>query len=124
MNLQSIVSTFIATVNPQQLLTVQVSAGSVEGPSGARIPIYKDPVQIYGQVQPMSYNDILQADSLNIQGTRAKFYLNGRVEGLMRGKQEGGDTITMPDGQVWLVVLVTEAWPDWTSGIVTLQDGS
>lgn len=123
MNLQAIVAGFVGTINPPELLVVRVSTGAVKNADASRVPTYREE-KVWGNVQPMQYNDILQADSMNIQGVRSKFYLNGQVEGLVRGKQAGGDTITTPDGRVWLVALVTEAWPDWTAGIVTLQDGS
>ena len=105
-------------------LTVQVSNGSVVDASGARTPVYELPVTIWGQLQPLSYDDVRQIEGLNIQGVRKKFYLNGSVSGLVRGRREGGDLITTPDGEVWKVAIVTEAWQDWTGGIVTLQNNS
>ena len=122
MNLNAIVAGAVAAINPQKLLTVQVSSGYVTNPDGSRGPAYNPAVQVWGQIQPLQYNDILQIEGMNLQGVRQKIYLNGAIEGLIRGRRMGGDLITEPDGTVWKVVLVTEAWPDWTSAIVTLQD--
>ena len=73
-------------------------------------------------VQALQYNDITQFDAFNIQGERRKIYINGQVDGLVRVENKGGDLITDPLGNVWLVVLVPKSWPDWCSVAVTLQD--
>jgi len=124
MNLNAIVSSAAGAVNPLRLLTIRISDGYMAGPDGARTPTYQDPIQVWGQLQPLQYQDIVQADGLNIQGIRKKFYLNGHVHGLVRGKREGADMIVTPDNEVWKVAIVTEAWPTWTSGIITLQNNS
>ena len=65
---------------------------------------------------------------LNIQGTRRKIWLNGEIDGLVREDNKGGDLITDPNGDVWLVALITEQWttrseaPNWVSAIVTRQN--
>jgi hypothetical protein len=81
------------------------------------------PVQ--GQVQPLQYKDLMQIDGLNLNGTRRKIYLYGAANGVVRTSLKGGDLITDPRGDVWLVALVAEQWAvDWASAIVTLQNGS
>jgi len=77
-----------------------------------------------GQVQSLTYTDLTQIDGLNIQGVRRAIYINGEVDGLVRSENKGGDIITTPNGEVWLVVLVLEYWPDWTKCVVTLQNGA
>lgn len=82
---------------------------------------------VVGQVQPLSYSDIQHMDALNIQGTRRAIYMNGAVDGLVRVNNKGGDLITISSGVnagVWLVAMISEAWPDWCKAIVTLQDGA
>ena len=113
MNLHSIVSGAIGAVNPPQQLTVQISTGSETAPDGSRTPSYLAPMLFSGQVQPLQYNDLRQLDGLNIQGRKSKIYITGKVDGLVRSSRQGGDLITTADGQVWLVALVLEYWPDW-----------
>jgi hypothetical protein len=77
-----------------------------------------------GQVQSMTFSDLHQVDSLNLQGIKRAIYLNGRIDGLVRKDNKGGDLITRPNGEIWLVVLVLEYWPDWCKVAVTLQNGA
>jgi hypothetical protein len=82
-------------------------------------------VQVMGQMQALTFDDIHQLDWLTIQGTRRAIYLEGNWEGLVRSKQKGGDLITFPDGSVWLIVHVLERWHgSWCKVAVALQDGS
>lgn len=124
MNLNNIVAQAVSAVNPSTTATYQRSTGSTTNPDGSRTPAYLPAVQIQAQIQALQYNDIAMIDGLNIQGVRRKIYVNGHVEGLVRSKNRGGDIITFPNGEAWLVVMVAEHWPSWTSFIVTLQDNS
>lgn len=124
MNLNNIVSQAVSAVNPFTTASYQRSNGYATNDDGKRVPLYLPAVSVQAQVQALQYQDLVQIEGLNIQGVRRKIYVNGHVEGLVRSKDRGGDLITMPDGTVWLVVLVAEHWPAWTSFIVTLQDNS
>lgn len=124
MNLHQIVSNAIGTVNPFIAVTVKLSSGSTTNSDGSRTATYNVTTNVSAQVQPLSYKEIQQVDGLNLQGTRKAFYLNGAVAGLVRVTGQGGDLIVLPDGTVWLVVLVSEQWPDWCRVVGTLQDGS
>lgn len=126
MNLHGIAAGTIAAINPLVPLTVQVSVGSTQSPTGdgTRVPAYAAPVVVFGQVQPMTWRDIEMTDGLNLNGTRRSIYLNGAIDGLVRVSNKGGDLITDAAGNVWLVALVLEQWPDWCKVAVTLQDGS
>ena len=124
MNLNSIVSGAINTINPDILLSIQVSAGTTVNAQYQQVPSYASPVTVPGQVQPLTWRDIQQIDGLNLQGVRKRIYINGVVDGLVRATNKGGDLITAPDGSVWLVALILEAWPRWTCAAVTLQNGS
>lgn len=77
---------------------------------------------IQGDVQALSYSDIRQVEGLNLQGTRRAIYFDGPVYGLVRPTNQGGDLITLPDGTVWLVAMVTEKWPNWSKAVVTQQN--
>lgn len=125
MNLQDIAVNYISAVNPQIAISIQVATGFTIGLSGKQVPSYASPVVLPGQVQPLTYSEIRQLDSLNIQGTRRAIYVNGRLDGLVRVDKKGGDLITITDGPskgVWLVVLVLEQWPDWAKVAATLQN--
>jgi len=127
MNLHGLAVGVIAAVNPIISLSIQVSTGNTIDPSGKRVPTYDSPVTVPGQVQPLSYQDIQHLDGLNIQGTRRAIYINGRVDGLVRSENKGGDLITVATGVnagVWLVALISEQWPDWCKALCTLQDGA
>ena len=122
MNLHGIVTGAISTINPPIWLSIQVNTGPTTNHDGTRAPTYAPPQNCTGQIQPLQYTDIIQMDSLSLQGERRKIYINGRVDGLVRVEDKGGDLITDSDGNVWLVALVTEYWPDWCAVAVTLQD--
>ena len=127
MNLNSIVSGAINTINPDILLSIQVSAGTTVNAQYQQVPSYASPVTVPGQVQPLTWRDIQQLDGLNLQGVRKRIYINGVVDGLVRATNKGGDLITISSGPfagVWLVALVLEAWGTWTAAACTLQDGS
>lgn len=122
MNLHAVVSGAISAVLPPVNLVVQVSTGSVTNPDGSRTPSYAPSQTVSGFVQALQYNDIIQLDALNIQGERRKIYINGQINGLVRVANKGGDLITDDFGNIWLVAVVLEDWPDWCSVAVTLQD--
>ena len=122
MNLHGIVTGAINTINPPVLLSIQVNTGPTTNPDGTRAPTYAPPQTCTGQIQPLQYTDIIQMESLILQGERRKIYINGNVDGLVRVENKGGDLITDSDGNVWLVAFVSEDWPDWCAVAVTLQD--
>lgn len=127
MNLHAIAGPIIAAVNPMIDVTIQVSTGATVAADGTRTPSYAAPVTIPGQVQPMTFRDLVQVEGLNLNGTKRAIYLNGRVDGIVRVDNKGGDLITIAGGinsGVWLVAMVLEAWPDWVKVAVTLQDGA
>ena len=131
MNLNAVVSQAIGTVNPRQIVVLQVSTGSTTNADGSRTPSYASPVSLIAQwQQEFSLSDISMMESLNIQGTRSKVWLNGEVDGLVREHNKGGDLITTPNADVWLVAFVSEQWttstgtPNWVSVVVTRQNNS
>lgn len=131
MNLHGMAAGAIQAVNPFVMGDVQVSAGlPTTNPDGSRTPRYRPIVRAPMQVQPVSYRDLQQLDGLNLQGTQRTIYINGKIDGLVRPTNLGGDLITLPptpgfpQGSIWLVVKVIEQWPDWCSVAATLQNGS
>lgn len=124
MDLFSFTSGAIGVINPLVPLQIQVSTGYTTGPNGKRTPSYAAAVTYMGQVQPLSSKDLRQIDGLNLQGTLEAIYIDGDISGIIRSLNKGGDIITDPSGNVWLVNQVLEHWPDWTKVVATLQNGS
>lgn len=122
MNLHQVVSGAIGAVNPFVPVTVKMSTGhSATADDGTQTPTYSTLTGQPAQAQPLAYKEITHLDSLNVQGTRKAFYMRGAVSGLIRAREKGGDLIVMADGTAWLVVLVSEQWPDWCRVVCTLQ---
>lgn len=124
MNLHNIVSRNISAVNPFITCTIARSIGSTTLADGTRVPTYDTPESVSCQIQSLQYNDIAQIDGLNIQGIKSKIYINGHWNGLVRAAGKGGDVITLPNGDVWLVVIVLETWPEWCCVGAVMQDGA
>ncbi len=130
MNLHSIAVGYVSAVNPLQACSVQISNGYTTNPDGTRVPAYQPAVTIQGQVQALTYKDLIQTEGLNLQGSRYAIYLYGDIEAIVRADNKGGDLITLPNGQVYLVAQVLEHWFDgpstswWCKVVATLQNGS
>ena len=132
MNLQQITAGAVSAINPMVPCSLQVSTGSTTNADFSATPTYATAVNVMGQVQSLTFSDLRQMEGLNIQGTKRAIYLQGDVEGVVRPNSKGGDLITFPDGTVWLVVLVLEAWgqnantpnEQWVKVATVLQNGS
>lgn len=82
---------------------------------------------LVAQVQPLSGRDLRQVEGLNLGGELRKLYVSGDLNGTVRVELKGGDLITLPSGQVWLINQQLEGWSEtagWTSAVMTLQNGS
>lgn len=121
MNLHSIAAGVINAVNPNIVMTLLVSNGSVTNADGTRTPRYFPPQQVFGQVQELTTRDLRQLEGLNIQGSQRTIYMNGITNAIVRMSAKGGDLIELPDGTMWLTTTVLEQWPDWVKVAVTLQ---
>lgn len=122
MNLHGIVSGAISTVNPMQRICIEVATGTTVQADGTRLPTYDDPIYAQGQVQPLTGGELRHVDSLNLQGQFSGIYIQGHIDGLIRPENKGGDKITFPNGNVYLVTQVLEDWPDWTKVVATRQN--
>ena len=125
-NLRAVANSLTKAVNPNVQAVLDHSAGSITLPSGKRTPQFiAVPVEV--QVQALSYSDLQQVDSLNIQGVRRAIYSNDQMFSIVRVGQKGGDLITfapgtLPEGDTWLCAHVLERWGPWCKVAVTLQD--
>lgn len=124
MNLHRIVSGVVGRVNPFVPVELLVSAGYTKAPSGKQVPKYEAPVTVMAQVQQLTTKEIQHLDAMNIQNSGSGIYMRGFVNGVVRVTKKGGDLITLPDGQTYLVTAVLEQWSDWCKVAVTLQNGA
>lgn len=115
MNLHQMVRNIIPVVNPDISVKLSLSTGYTTSPSGVRVPSYSEVAGVNCQMQPLSNKEIAHMDGLNIQGELRGFRMNGKIQGLSRPLQKGGDMITLGDGSKWLVVHVFEDW-SYTAG--------
>ena len=119
MNLHGIVSGAIGSINPQQSMTILISAGYTTSIDGTQIPSYNI-IQTAGQVQELTGKDIMRLNGLNVQGVTQKAYLTGDFEGVFRVLGKGGDLIKF-GSQTYLVTAVLERWADWVCVGLTMQ---
>lgn len=81
---------------------------------------------VLAHVQPLSWRDLQQTESLNIGGERRAIYVSADINGVVRVRLKGGDLVTLPDGTVWLVVQALEDYWEgagWSKAVMTLQNG-
>ena len=125
MNLNRLVNGAVASISPNITVSIQRSTGYTTGYGGVRTPTYAAAVSVQCQVQALSYQDMKQADGLNLNGERYAVYIDGSYDGVSRPESVGGDLLTFPDGSVWLVAFRVENWQDiagWVKVIVTRQN--
>lgn len=122
LNLHGLVRGAIQSVNTDVNVTWRQSSGSAVGPSGKRTPSYNPDVMIRGNVQALTYKDLMQLDGLNLNGEKRAIYLFGDKQGVVRPNAQGGDLIVDAGGSTWLVVQSLEQWPTWCKVAVTLQN--
>lgn len=125
MNLHSVAAPIIGVINRNVSIEVRPSIGYTSSAGGRRTPLYGEPFILQGQVQSLTYTDVIVLDRLQITGIRRAIYLSGDVEGIVRVNQQGGDLLELPDGSVWLVVYVLENYAltsGWVKVAVTMQN--
>lgn len=121
MDLLAITTGAVGVVNPYVPMSLQVSTGYTIATDGEQLPSYAPPQTVMAQVQPLTYKDLKQLDSVNVQGSINAIYIEGRMDAIIRPDKKGGDLITDRDGNIWLTTQVLEYWPNWTKVAVTLQ---
>lgn len=126
MNLHGIVRPAITTVNPDTAVPWLKSTGYTTNAAGDRIPSYAAPVTIQAQIQAATSDDLEHVAGISQQGDYRAVYCYGKIAGIDRPDQTGGDVLQFPEipgGTVrdWLVVKGDEQWPDWCRVIVRLQ---
>ena len=122
MNLHSLASSLVNSVNPFIPATLRQSTGYTTSADGTQVPSYTDR-QMFIQVQALSSDELRQMDGLNIQGVKHAVYLGGNWNGVVRVGRQGGDLLIF-NKQTWLAVITLEQWPNWCKLAVVLQNGS
>lgn len=120
MNLHGIAAPMIGIVNPLVKAQLIVSTGYVTGSDGSVTPSYAPPVDIQVQAQELSFKELQHIENLNLQGIMKSIYCPGTVRGADRKAGTGGDKI-MIGTDIYLVVAISEQWPDWVRVIGQLQ---
>jgi hypothetical protein len=123
MNLHAVAGPCVGAINPNVIVEVYASAGSVVNADGVRVPVYDPPYKARAQVQALTFGDLRQIEGLNIQGIRRAMYFLGNVDGVVRPLQKGGDLVKFA-GQIWLVAWQLESWnpqSGWVKVCLTLQ---
>lgn len=126
MNLHQIVRGAITTINPDVICTLRRSTGQyTTADDGTRTPLYRAFSSVACQFQALSNPDLAKLDGLNMQGTNTAIYITGALDGVERVTARGGDLVTKPTGEVYLVTQVLEDWPTapWTKVVGVIQDG-
>src|SRR3954470_12647357 len=121
MNLHALASGIVSAINPMDTAVVHRSIGYTTDDSGRQIPQYAPLKSIHVQIQSLTYSDLTQTQGLNIQGVMRRLYVNGHLDAIIRSRREGGDLITLRNGETYLIVQVLEHWPDWSALAVVLQ---
>ena len=109
MSLRSRANALTRRVNPNVMGTIYFSDGYMTDDAGDRYPAFIPSPPTAMQVQALSGREVQHLDSLNIQGLLRAVYLNGRVDGVRRLTNQGGDILAF-SGSYWLVVQVLEPW--------------
>jgi hypothetical protein len=124
MNLHAIVRGAITAINPDIDGTIEHSTGYTTALDGRQVPAYSSPQAIRIQLQALQLNELKLLDGLNIQGDKSGMYLFGDAQGVVRPDAQGGDLITLFNGNKYLVTLILEDWSlvnNWCKIVGTRQ---
>lgn len=122
MDVRGLANAATEVINPNETVTVLLSDGYTLGAGARQVPAYKTPIVGPAQVQALDSDDLKQLVGLNIQGSIRAIYLRGKLAGVIRPEQVGGDIVKrFNETETWLVVKVLETWPTWTKAVIVLQ---
>ena len=128
MNLHGVIRNAINMVNPnQQIGWLQYQATVTDQNTAISTPVYAALQNLWAQIQPLSTDQLAQMENLNIQGVLREVRMKGAVASAVREDGTGGDILQfseLPGGplRTWLVMAVSEQWPEWCAVIVRVQN--
>lgn len=120
MNLREIANAATSAINPNATVVVYSSTGYTVGDDGTQVPTYAAAVTLQGQVQALRADELDQLNGLNLVGVVRKLYMSKKLDSVNRPEAKGGDLVII-GGKTWKVVLVFEAWPDWSTVAINEQ---
>ena len=120
MNLAGIANSAIQSILPNREVTLKSYVGFTINEYSERQPCYLSSA-IKAQVQELKSTELNYAEKMGIQGQLRTVYVHApySIVANMQGKS-GGDLVYI-DGVDWLVITLTEAYPDYSKGIVQRQ---
>jgi hypothetical protein len=127
-NLRGVIRGAINSINPnQQIQWVRSTGVTVDPVTAISTPQYAPSQNLWAQIQPLSTDQLAHMEQLNIQGVLREVRINGAIATAVREDGTGGDLLIFPElpgGALreWLVMTVTEQWPQWCAVIVRLQN--
>lgn len=127
-DLRGIANAAIQVINPNLPITVSMPNGYAIDPATLfQVPVYTT-LQVEGNVQTLSSDDLSQIDGLNIEGTLRAVYLYGNFNGILRPDQQPNTVLRFSTNESgvtkvrdWNVFKVLEVWQDWCKVAIVLQ---
>lgn len=127
MNLHLMANAAITAIHQNETCTL-IPFNKQQNIRGKVTPTYYEPVEMYGNWQPVD-ETLIQSDGINLTGVNYSLFLhsqeNAPISGIRRRPFTcGGDVIKRKDGTYYLVTTVVEDWSTdgWANVIVTLQN--
>lgn len=106
----------VTAVTPDILGTLKQSTGYTVDANYKQVPAFAVSTGMI-QVQGITAKETAQVPAKNQNDVLRKVYLEGDWSAVARASLKGGDIFEFGNFS-WLVVQVTETWPDWCSVIV------
>lgn len=117
-NVRGLANMATQNVNPNQVVTLEVSAGFTVDDYGNQVPSFLSQL-IEVQTQSLSSTEKYNLDLNNKQGQYISIYAYGTIDGIRRWLQKGSSKFTFPaygedEPAVWMVDQVAESYATWT----------
>lgn len=109
LNLHALTRPLITLVNPDQPVTILVSAGFTVNAQYEQVPAWAPAVEVMAQPQPVPDRTLQFLVQQRQNSIWHDFYLSGDWSGLDRPAEQGGDLVYW-DGAEWQVDQVLERW--------------
>lgn len=127
-DLRGIANASIQSINPNLPVRISVPDGyTVDPETLLQVPNYTF-MDVQGNVQSLSSDDLSQIDALNIEGTLRAVYLYGNFNGVLRPDGQPTTVLSFATNESgvtktrnWNVFKVLEVWQTWCKVAVVLQ---
>jgi len=120
MNLAGIANSAIQSILPNRQVTLKSYVGFTINEYSERRPCYVS-TTIKAQVQELKSTELSYAEKMGIQGQLRAIYVHSPFSITANMQGESGGDLVYVDGVDWLVITLTEAYPDYSKGIVQRQ---